>query len=83
MTPNDIEILLHCHTTPGVHPRIDAPYVRSAIDMFVSNGIIEQREGDGYSTTSKGRALVEVLCSTPFPIEAWVDSNGKVIEIQP
>ena len=83
MTPNDIEVLIHCHTSPTVHPRIVAPAVAEAIEGFVRHGILEQRDGNGYNTTERGQALMEVLCATPFPVEAWVDGNGKVIEIEP
>ena len=81
MTPNEIEVLIHCHVSPAIHPRADAPAVAEAINGFVRNGILEQRDGDGYHTTTRGQALMEVLCSTPFPVEAWVDGNGNVIKL--
>ncbi len=81
MTPNDIDVLIHYHTSPGLHPRHDAPAVFEACCMFVKDGIFEQRDGEGYSTTPRGCALMEVLCATPYPVEVWVDGSGKVIDL--
>lgn len=84
MTPNEIEILLHCHTTPIVHPRVDAPAVNSAIEMFLGCSIItinEVIDADTiYTTTDKGRALVQMLCDVEFPVQVWADDSGKVIK---
>lgn len=87
MTPNEIEVLLHYHTSPSVHPRIDAPAVRGAIEGFLKNGIFRCGENDRgllvkalYETTDKGNALVQMLCNTPYPTQQWVDANGDVIE---
>ena len=57
MTPNDIEVLLHCHVSPRVHPRADAPAVREALRRLEDNMLIEKREHDYYHTTSRGRRL--------------------------
>lgn len=81
MTPNDIEILIHCHVSPAVHPRADAPAVQQALRSLETNGLIEQRDGEGYSTTSRGQAHMEQLCGLAWPVEAWVGADGKVIEI--
>lgn len=78
MTPSDIEVLLHCHTSPATHPRASAPAVREAIAEFLFLGLIEScREGYGpdecqpYQTTEGGRVLVQALCSVPFPVKKW------------
>ncbi len=81
MTPNDIEILIHCHISPDIHPRIAAPAVAKAHTEFVENGIIELDNEGCYHTTSRGQALIAILCSTPWPVQVWVDQNGRVIEI--
>lgn len=82
MSPSDIEILIHYHCCPVVHERADAPAVKEGTSRFLSHGIIEADDSckSGYRTTARGRAFMEVLCSTQFPTEAWIDSNGKVIE---
>lgn len=81
MTPNDIEILIHCHVSPLVHPRMEAPAVKEAYRNLEANGLIEQRNEDCYHTTDRGKAHIEVLCSTPWPTQAWIDSNGNRIKI--
>lgn len=83
MSPSDIEILIHYHCCPAAHQRADAPAVKQATSMFLIANIIEADDSfeSGYKTTARGKALMEVLCSTQFPTEAWIDSNGKVIEI--
>jgi len=82
MTPSDIEVLIHCHCRPEPHPRADAPAVSTAITSFLINGLIE-RYGDEklvYVTTSRGRAHINQLCSTPWPIQAWINDRSEVIE---
>ena len=79
MTPNEIEVLIHYHTSRTAHPRLNAPAVQAAVRMFEQTGIFEQDNGI-YHTTDRGKALVQVLCNTPFPREAWVDENGIVID---
>jgi predicted transcriptional regulator len=81
MTPNDIEILIHCHVSPSVHPRDNAPAVQQALRSLVTNGLIEQIDGGGYHTTPRGKAHIEQLCGLSWPVEAWVGADGKVIEI--
>lgn len=74
MTPNEIEVLIHYHVSPEPHPRVDSGAVQYALDMFVENGIITYNGQRGYyETTDRGKALVEALCNTPFPVERWVD----------
>jgi len=90
MTPLEIDVLLHCHVRPAPHPRINAPAVVEAIEMFLDKGIIERHSacnraflnvGMYYQTTDRGKAIVKLLCSTPFPTQKWVDQNNKIIEI--
>jgi hypothetical protein len=82
MSPSDLEVLVYCHARVGVHPRIDAPAVRDAIERFRSAGIIEEysypkhRE---FYTTDKGVAWLEMILRTPMPIEAWIDPRTKEV----
>lgn len=73
MTPNDIEVLIHCHTTPTAHPRADAPAVENSIIWMLRDELIKpERDIDGvYATTQRGKALVKMLCETPLPV--WKD----------
>ena len=80
MTPNDIEILIHCHVSPAKHPRFDAN--RAVFDSLVVNGLLERLiPSDDYVTTPKGAAHVGQLCALPWPHEAWIGADGKIIKI--
>jgi len=83
MTPNDIEILIHCHVSPAQHPRYGSPAVGQSLHTLEKNGLIERYAEDkgSYITTDRGRAHVNVLCLTPWPKQRWVDQNEKIIEI--
>lgn len=54
-----------------------------AIQSHLTNGLIEADESEGegvYNATARGVAHIYQLCETPFPVQQWVDRNGKVIE---
>ena len=69
-TPSDLEILLHCHTSPCVHPRASAPAVIDGISRLVAYGLIE-RVDRHYGTTTKGKFYIEHLLKQPFPVEIY------------
>ena len=80
MTPLQIEVLLHYHTCELVFPRFDAPAVQDAISWFVAHDLITSSLEPGcYHTTERGKTLVTLLCSIPFPQQQWVDQHGNVI----
>lgn len=79
MTPNDIEMLIYFHCSSSAHPRIDAPACQEAVRMMLCNDLI-RHSGRTFGTTDKGAAHLAQLCATPFPEQAWVDSQGRVIE---
>lgn len=71
LCPAYIEILLHCHAHCEPIPRLDAPVTRDALAMLEEFGMIEvdDHSGSGLTTTARGRALVNLLCETPIPVE--------------
>lgn len=81
MTPNDIEVLIHCYVTPAPHPRRSAPAVHDAIDMLLREGLIYETNEGCYGTTERGAAHITQLCDTPFPKQVWVDEHGRVIDV--
>lgn len=83
MTPNAIEILLHCHVYPLPHPRRDAPAVAEELASLLSNGLIECLTGclGGYRTTLRGKLHVQQLCKTPWPVSVFIGGDGKVLEL--
>jgi len=89
-SPCDIEVLLHCYYSPEIHPKKDATAVQLSYALLELRGLIEpQCFMDGvdttnlneYTTTERGRAHVQQLCTLPLPSSAWVDSNGKLIDL--
>lgn len=83
MTPNAIEILLHCHVCPLPHPRIDDPEVQGEIQSLLANHLIEEKLGSpgGFRTTLRGRLHVQQLCNTSWPVSVFMGSDGKVMEL--
>ena len=79
MTPNDIEILIHCHCSPVRHPRWHAPAVSESLNSMERNGLIVQVSDGIYKTTDRGRAHLHQLCTLPWPVKKWVDYKGNEI----
>lgn len=77
MTPNDIEIMIHCHTSRAPHPRRGAPAVGESIAMLEDFGMIRfetsKSEPGYFTTTEKGAKYIEMLCQTPMPVQEWRD----------
>jgi len=84
LTPNDLDVLIHCHTTPGPHPRIHAQAVRESIEAFYQLGAIKPDEDrdsttDGHRTTPLGDAWLKAILATPMPTLAYINAQGEVI----
>lgn len=80
MTPNEIEVLIHCHVCQAQHPRADALEVRDALESFFRNGLITKEKDGVYHTTDRGAAHISQLCNTPWPRQIWVDEMGRIID---
>lgn len=78
MTPLQIEVLLHCATSGSPFPRANTSAVIEAIEYFINNDLIECSE-DHYTTTDRGEATVNLLCQVSFPVQQWVDKDGKLV----
>lgn len=77
MTPYEIVMLLHCHTTPN--PDESWPYKHTklrddTIDWFKNQELIHAHS---LQTTAKGDALVRGLCQVPMPVQVWVIPDAK------
>ena len=83
MTPNALEILLHCHVRQQPHPRRDEPEVAEELASFLANRLIEDEPGipGCYRTTLRGRLHVQQLCNTPWPVSVFIGADGKVLEL--
>lgn len=81
MTPNAIEILIHCHCCPLPHPRKDAPEVVEEFESLRLNGLIKMDNQGIFRTTDRGMAHIEQLCRTAWPTQAWIGENGRIIDL--
>lgn len=82
-TPNNIDVLLHCHTSPMPHERLEAGAVQSAIAELLSMGAIKPWPEFGenaYTTTEMGAAWVKALCNVRPPRSVFVDEAGRILE---
>lgn len=66
----NLEVLMHCHYSPTVHPRIEAPAVKEALRYLSIAGLIEQ-DDRAYTTTDKGKFYLSHILSIPFPIQEF------------
>jgi hypothetical protein len=79
----NIEILLHCHTSPTPLLRGDGELMDAeTMQEFVDAGLIELTPSRGqnvYGTTPLGGAWVEALCMMPPPKQIWTTHDGTPI----
>ena len=82
MSPYEIELLLNIHCCPSELSQAKVPLLSRTLREFNNAGIIEPgNSNSGWQTTDKGSILVEMLCATPFPVDAWIDPRTiEVIE---
>jgi len=78
MTPYEIRLLIHYHTTPAPYEGASAPIYQPTVDSFVENNLIEKVDGS-YQTTDRGAAHIEQLCATPWPVQRWVNQAMEII----
>lgn len=78
MTPNDIEILIHCYVSPTKHPRYDNN--KDVFDGFVDAGLIVDKGNGIFHTTEKGAAHIRQLCGLPLPTVKYLRFDGVIIK---
>ena len=74
--PVGIEIIMHCHYSTSPDPMRGTQIYEDCIEEYKKNGLIKWRDDwDTWITTEKGRAWVELICSTPYPVPTtkWLD----------
>lgn len=70
--PGFIKLLLHYHTT--AEQPVSSIVHTEWTNQMIEDGLIETRvDKKSYATTDKGSAYVDLLCSTPYPVNRWVD----------
>jgi hypothetical protein len=78
MTPIEITFLIHCHVFCEPYPN-PSPVVNRTIERFSQQGLIVPTAGENnmFETTDRGKALVKMICTTPFPELQWIDPRTK------
>ena len=72
MTPFEIKIVLHHHSSYDEFSRADAPAYPNAVMELIKAGVLTQTT-ERVTTTPLGAALVQMWCDTPLPVKKWVD----------
>lgn len=80
MTPYEINLLLHIHTTPT--PVRHSSILKDTLQDFLCERLIvdSPKSGSGYECTDKGVAHIAQLCNLPFPDVQFVDFAGRRIQ---
>lgn len=76
--PMKISMMLHFYAivTPYAehHPTGNSEAYHEFVRDLLKEDMIkpDSTSGSGYKATDKGRAWVDMICSTPHPVLAWV-----------
>lgn len=82
--PSVIEVALHHYYSPEPHPKRQTPAYQFAVRELVAEEVLTLTAaqtgatgttGSGVEITDKGKAWVEMICRTPFPVQVscWQD----------
>lgn len=82
--PSSIRVILHIYYSPEALPDPTSACTQGAIEEFLREGLIQKREqpsehGSGYEVTERGRHWVEMICTTPLPVQVWLNPLTKEI----
>ena len=72
-TPHQSYLLLSIHLYPDASLRSAAS---QGTQQMVDAGLLDTK----LNLTNKGRAHVAQICALEAPVEAWVDTHGKLIQ---
>lgn len=87
MSPLEISICLHYHSTPGDDPwlALNAPIKDNVMGKLVIAGLLERLVNGGinelphFRATAKLHAYVNMLCLSPLPQQAWIDPRDESV----
>ena len=81
LSPAFIELLIHINAYPRPLDNPDAPVTKEGLCLMLHHSLIKEDPGrpSGYWTTERGRALIDMLCSTPLPEKRYVDPRTSSI----
>jgi len=74
LTPFEITFLLHVYAIAEPFKHLETLAGKQAVCRFIAEGLIAQSDNSssGFKITERGTALVDKLCSTPFPKQVWI-----------
>lgn len=75
-TPYEIELLLKIYYSFHYSNDYSNAAETQAVWKFVHNHMIELEKDDKdcwYELTEKGKAFVDMILNTPYPIQTWTD----------
>lgn len=85
MTPYELGIALHYHTSGVDYPWLGAPIAHQTKEWFVDNELLfhSPATGSTYYPTEKLHAFCRMLCAVPLPVQCWTDPRtGAVVKDQ-
>ena len=74
-TPHQNHLLLSIYLYPGTGSSWSA--ASRGVQHMVDAGLLDTK----LNLTDKGRAHVAQICALEAPVEAWVDTQGKLIQL--
>lgn len=78
LTPLHLQLVIHYNVYPVPFPKSHAPAVIDYTGQLVEAGILKRVEQEPYYVaTERGKAFLEMLCSTPFPVQQWIDPRTR------
>lgn len=81
LAPIDIEVILHYYVSPDPHPRITTLAISQAIDFFIEQSmLVKTGEPEVIRVTNRGKVWIDMLRSTPFPEQRWIDPRKGAME---
>ncbi len=78
VSPYELTIAMHYRTTVGEPDVPVSDLFKSVHDRFIAEGILT-RTATSYRVTTRGRAWLASVLSTPFPITQYVDPRTKEV----
>ncbi len=78
-SPLKIETVLKAHYLPEFRLNKNYDALSDVVSQLILDGILEgidSLSGDHYALTKKGKAFVDMILNTPYPIQSWTDPRN-------
>lgn len=83
MTPYELTLLIHYHTTPAKFEYDETELFNQVNNQFVDDKIIVYCEGrsNNWKLTELGRAWLASILATKIPTAVYLDEHGNRLEL--